>query len=603
MPHSTRTLPALAGSVVFLLIALALFALERMNQEFAEQEARSQLENRAAAFRSRLESEMNRTIFVVSGFTHFVGANPGLGWDAYKPVAKRMVHASSHIINITLAPNNIIRWNYPREGNEDALGLRILEHPQQGDSLRRMIDSGRPVVTGPVDLVQGGNALIFRSPVYLDDGSYWGTASVPVDSNSVLAAAGLDAPQFNGLSIAIRGHDGLGADGDTFFGDASVFDADPILKNVRFEDQSWQLAVAPAAGWAAHAATPQSHRALGLALALTGGLVGGVLTAQSQRIRRVSRQLEAMVAAIPDSGFVIDDQGRYLESFGGQERRLYHDGAALKGRHLRDVMDDDTSRHALSGVRRAISEKRLVTLEYPLRTEDNALLNAIGGPSGTQWFQARIYPLPTNLERRPSALWLAYNITERRRVEEQARINEEQIRYLAMHDHLTGLANRAYLLEQMQKALNMAQRDNHQVGLLFLDLDHFKAINDAHGHDSGDLVLQEIAARLKTVVRDSDTVARHGGDEFVILLSKVDGIRGATAVAEKTLQALTLPIEANGRSFRLGVSIGISLYPDHGCTPDALQRAADDAMYAAKAEGRDQFSVSPDQAAGGSAGR
>lgn len=592
MPHSRRILPAFAGLLVFLLIALSGFALERLNQGYAEQEARTQVDNRASALRSRLESEMNRTIFTVSGFTHFIGANPELGWEAFRPVAERMARPGSHIINITLAPDNIIRWIYPRDGNEAALGLRILDHPQQGTSLRRMIDSGRPVVTGPVDLVQGGYALIFRSPVYLDDGSYWGAASVPVDYNSVLAAAGLDAPELNGLGVALRGHDGLGADGDLFFGDAAVFDADPVLKDVRFEDQSWQLAMAPIAGWAAYAAAPQSRRVLGLALALIGGVAAGVLAAQAQRIKRVSRRLEAMVAAIPDSGFVIDDQGCYLESFGGQERRLYHDGAALKGLRLDDVMDEDTSRHALAGVRRAISEGRLVTLEYALRTEDNDLLNDIGGPAGTQWFQARIYPLPANLERRPAALWLAYNITERRRAEEQSRINEEQIRYLALHDHLTGLANRAYLVEQMQKALNMAQRNGHQVGLLFLDLDHFKTINDAHGHDSGDLVLQEIAARLKTVVRDSDTVARHGGDEFVILLSKVDGVTGAAAVAEKTLQALTVPIEANGVKLRVGASIGISLYPDHGATLDALQRAADDAMYAAKAEGRDQFSVS-----------
>lgn len=593
MPHPGRMLPAIAGLLTFLLIALSAFALERLNQGYAEQEARAKVSNQAAALRSRLESEMNRTIFTVSGFTHFIGANPDLGWEAFRPVAERMAQPGSHIINITLAPDNVIRWIYPTEGNESALGLRILDHPQQGASLRRMIDAGRPVVTGPVDLIQGGYALIFRSPVYLDDGSYWGAASVPVDHNGVLAAAGLESPELDGLNVALRGHDGLGADGDLFFGDGAVFDADPVLKEIRFEDQSWQMAVAPGAGWAAYAAAPGSRRVLGLAFALIGGVAAGALTAQGQRIRQVSRRLEAMVAAIPDSGFVIDDQGRYLESFGGQERRLYHDGSALKGMQLHDVMDADTSRHALGAVRRAIKEGRLVTLEYALRTEDNDLLNDIGGPSGTQWFEARIYPLPADLEKRPAVLWLAYNITERRRAEQQSRINEEQIRYLAMHDHLTGLANRAYLVEQMQKALNMAQRNGHQVGLLFLDLDHFKAINDDHGHDSGDQVLQEIAARLKTVVRDSDTVARQGGDEFVILLSKVDGIDGATAVAGKTLDALAAPIEANGQSFRVGVSIGVSLYPDHGETPDALQRAADDAMYQAKVEGRDQVSVSP----------
>ncbi len=591
MPHSGRIVPTLAGLFAFLLTMSAVLALERLNHSYAVADSRTQVNNHAAALRSRLESEMNRTIFAVSGFTHFIGANPELGWEAFRPVAERMVQPGSHMINITLAPDNIIRWIYPIEGNEAAIGLRILDHPQQGESLRRMIDSGRPVVTGPVDLVQGGHALIFRSPVYLDDGSYWGAASVPVDYHSVLAAAGLEEAGVNGLSVALRGHDGLGADGDLFFGDAEVFRSDPVLQTVRFEGQSWQMAMAPAEGWAAYAAGPNTHRMTGVLLALIFAVLAAVLAAQAYRIRRVSRRLEALVAAIPDSGFVINDRGRFLESFGGRERRLYHDGSVLKDRRLDEIMDAETARHALAGVQRSIAEKRLVTLEYALRSDDSELLNNIGGPSGTQWFEARIYPLPKGIEDRPAVLWLAYNITERRLAEEQARINEEQIRHLAMHDHLTGLANRTYLLEQMQKALDMAERNGHQIGLLFLDLDHFKTINDNHGHETGDLVLQELAARLRTVIRHSDTVARHGGDEFVILMSKVDGLDGAKAVAEKTLAAITKPIEANGRIFRVGASIGISLYPDHGVTADDLQRAADDAMYQAKDGGRDQVSV------------
>ena len=162
--------------------------------------------------------------------------------------------------------------------------------------------------------------------------------------------------------------------------------------------------------------------------------------------------------------------------------------------------------------------------------------------------------------------------------------SEERVRHMALHDALTGLPNRQLFADRLEQALRRARRNNAGVGLLYVDLDHFKALNDTYGHAHGDRVLVETALRLKACVRDSDTVVRLGGDEFVIVLPDLAGSRDAQAVGEKVLAALYDPEVAEGRMF-LGASVGLACYPEHGDDQDSLLARADAAMYAAKRAG------------------
>lgn len=160
---------------------------------------------------------------------------------------------------------------------------------------------------------------------------------------------------------------------------------------------------------------------------------------------------------------------------------------------------------------------------------------------------------------------------------------EEKIQFIAHHDHLTGLANRALLVERLAQALALAQRYRRQAGVLFLDLDGFKPINDQHGHQIGDLVLQEIATRLVERRRASDTVCRQGGDEFVIVVPETPGRDHLERLAEHVARAVARPITVAGLELRVTASIGLALYPDQGSTVEELLNAADSAMYLAKA--------------------
>jgi diguanylate cyclase (GGDEF)-like protein/PAS domain S-box-containing protein len=166
---------------------------------------------------------------------------------------------------------------------------------------------------------------------------------------------------------------------------------------------------------------------------------------------------------------------------------------------------------------------------------------------------------------------------------------EERVQYLAYYDALTGLPNRTLLQDRLSKALASARRQKDKVALLFLDLDRFKNINDSLGHSVGDLLLQDVAERLKRSAREQDTVARLAGDEFLIVLTDVKDIRDAAVAAERFMDAMTAEFVVQSHPLSISCSLGISIFPEHGADGETLIKNADAAMYCAKDYGRDNF--------------
>jgi diguanylate cyclase (GGDEF)-like protein/PAS domain S-box-containing protein len=174
------------------------------------------------------------------------------------------------------------------------------------------------------------------------------------------------------------------------------------------------------------------------------------------------------------------------------------------------------------------------------------------------------------------------NITERK-------LAEERVQFLAFYDALTGLPNRTLLQDRLTTALASARRQKDKVALLFLDLDRFKDINDSLGHSVGDLLLKEVAERLKTWGREQDTVARLAGDEFLITLTQVKDVPDVAVAAERLMEAMIAGFFVQGHSLNVSCSIGISIFPGHGADGETLIRNADAAMYRAKTDGRNNF--------------
>lgn len=164
----------------------------------------------------------------------------------------------------------------------------------------------------------------------------------------------------------------------------------------------------------------------------------------------------------------------------------------------------------------------------------------------------------------------------------EARSMELSLSHLAHHDVLTGLPNRVLLSDRLSHAISLARRRGHHLAVLFMDVNGFKAVNDSLGHAVGDKLLQEVGRRLRASVRESDTVGRYGGDEFVVVLSEVDQAVNAARHAEKILEALSAPHAIEDHALHANVSIGISVFPDDGTDAETLVRCADAAMYRAK---------------------
>ena len=174
---------------------------------------------------------------------------------------------------------------------------------------------------------------------------------------------------------------------------------------------------------------------------------------------------------------------------------------------------------------------------------------------------------------------------------QERKLAEQQIRYLANHDALTGLPNRRLLEDRLEQAMEMARRHGGQVAIQFIDLDRFKPVNDRHGHRVGDLLLQAVAVRLRSLLRAADTVSRIGVDEFVIVLPEMHSAAAAAETAQKVLTALAKPYVIEDHELSVTPSIGISMYPRDGDDADTLLSCADEAMYHAKEMGRGNFQL------------
>ncbi|HEX8251839.1 MAG TPA: EAL domain-containing protein [Thermoanaerobaculia bacterium] len=236
--------------------------------------------------------------------------------------------------------------------------------------------------------------------------------------------------------------------------------------------------------------------------------------------------------------------------------------------HLRERQIDELLRRAFAGE----------TVSSP----DTHFVVPANGRSG--WVSSVYRPHYDDRGNIAGVIGLIRDITQRKDV-------EQQIEYQAYHDALTGLANRRLFQEHLSLALALAQRRKSSVAVLFLDLDHFKTINDSLGHSVGDELLREIAKRLKSAVREGDTVARVGGDEFTIVLQELTSSDAAAVVAQKVLRKISEPIEVSGHRLYVTTSIGVTLFPDDGEDAETLLKNADAAMYRAKSEGRNTYQM------------
>ena len=302
--------------------------------------------------------------------------------------------------------------------------------------------------------------------------------------------------------------------------------------------------------------------------------VGTDVTARKraeQALRQAAEELRQFTDNVPAMTVAYDENLRCRFANKGFADLFGQTGDGIIGKHIRDIIGAESYRDAEREIGQAL-QGRAVTYER-LRTL----------PDGqSRYLEVRLLPHTGERGQSLGCFAVVIDITEHK-------LAEERMQRIAHRDSLTDLPNRLLFNDRLAQSIRLARRDGRKFALLFLDLDKFKQVNDTLGHDAGDELLQQVAARIRRELRDSDTVARVGGDEFTVILPDVAGPEDAEIVARKIVAALSAPIrlEHKGRSVEIGSSIGIALYPSDAADADALVSAADAAMYEAKQAGRD----------------
>lgn len=233
--------------------------LNRSEQERFQQQTRANVLDRLSTMRSRLEAALNQRIFLGRGLVAYISTiNPNITQEQFENLAEVIVAEQTGIRSIALYKNTIVTHMYPLEGNEKALGLKILEIPEERPAIERAINTKKSVVAGPVNLVEGGVGFITRTAIFItppgaepESGDYWGLVGIIIDRDTLFQEVGLLNSQ-DELQYAIRGKDGLGAQGEIFFGSAKIFQQNPVISEVSLPNGSWQLVAIPAHGWPVH---------------------------------------------------------------------------------------------------------------------------------------------------------------------------------------------------------------------------------------------------------------------------------------------------------------------------------------------------------------
>jgi diguanylate cyclase (GGDEF)-like protein len=604
-----------AALALFVIVLAGLFA-EYQNRRVFEQGLRADVLGSVSVIRAKLEGNVNSNIQLVRGLVATLTTEPGMKQHRFAALAANLLAEKSQIIIVAGAPDLVVSLIYPVKGNESAIGLDYRKNEAQREAALRARDSGELVFAGPVDLVQGGQGFIGRFPVFINDRHgekiFWGVVSAVVDLEKLYRDSGL-LDESLPIEIAISGRDGKGGEGAPFFGSETVVQNNPVTADVILPAGSWHIAAVPKGGWDV---TPDNTWMLRLFIVLAGGLImvptvmtGRLiderlrnikeLSRREVQLKRLSRRLKLALDSsqigvwelnTETNGLLWDD--RVNELYG-----LPADGGPRDYRHWERAIHPEDLPRVLAETERVNATGDAFQTQYRLLLpggeirhirESAKAYQDPGEPRrivGVNWDVTSDMLLNDKLKR-------ANMLTEARNIELEAA--KARIEFNSLHDSLTGLPNRRYLDEMLAAHIEKFDSEGERAGLLHIDLDRFKQINDTLGHAAGDAMLVHAAKVLKSNLRETDFVARVGGDEFVVLCKadrKDETIwnEQLSKLADRIIEQMHRPVPYEGHECRFGVSIGIASDLDGIADPRRLLVNADLALYRAKGRGRNRY--------------
>lgn len=601
---------------IIVIVAVAVFA-EYHNRRLNEERLRTDVLAHVGVIRAKLEGHINGNLELVRGLVSTISTEPGMGEERFSTLVKALVDNKSQIHSISVAPDLVVAMIYPKEGNEGVLGLDYTQEESHREMAERARDTGETVLQGPVESRQGRRrGFIGRFPVFVPDQDgnrqFWGLVSVVIRIDQLFRDSGMldaDLP----LELALAGRDGKGRDGEHFFGDPALFSQEPVLSEVVFPSGSWILAATPKNGWDQTPRNAWMLRFIILAggiLVLIPAVAAGRLVNERLRtvdeLRRREVELERLsrrlTLALDSSQIGVWELNTATNELFWDDRvnQMYgypRDGGPRTYQDWERSIHPEDLPHILNEARRKKTSGEAFQTQYRLLLPDGQIRHLREGAKayvdqdgavrivGVNWDVTADVLLNQKLKR-------AKLLTEARNV--ALRVAKERIEFNALHDSLTGLPNRRYLDQILAAHVEKFHSDGEHAGLLHLDLDRFKQINDTLGHAAGDAMLIHAAGVLKANLRPGDFVARVGGDEFIVLckIGKPDKERWEellSRLAEQIIEQMHEPVPFEGHECRFGVSIGIACDIEHCADPRRLLVNADLALYRAKSRGRSRY--------------
>lgn len=295
------------------------------------------------------------------------------------------------------------------------------------------------------------------------------------------------------------------------------------------------------------------------------------------------RQYEAICNCLPDPAFILTETGRYVAILGGRDKRYYHDGSSLVGKNIADVVVPVKAAWFIEQIRETLAARQMGVVEYELSVHD-VLGVPTDGPAEPIWFEGRLSALPERYGGELAVLWVASNITDRKRLERQL---QEQ----ALTDELTGLRNRRCFMQEMTAAFAAFERYQQPACVIAFDLDRFKLLNDSLGHPGGDAALRAVAQQIQQVCRPSDVFCRLGGDEFAMVCLHCDAVAALT-IAERIRTIGRQALEASrAPSLSASLSIGVASITSEDATVESVLYRVDRALYESKTGGGDRVTT------------
>jgi diguanylate cyclase (GGDEF)-like protein len=583
--------PALWGltSLVLILVTSFDYFVEDYFLQKEINQQRSETHNQLTMLRTQIEGVLNSNILLVQGLASVIATKPDIDQEYFARICKDIIKNSNIIRNVAGAPDLIIRLMYPMQGNQAAIGLDYRLHPQQKTAALKVIETGKLVLAGPLELQQGGTGFVARIPVYIaksvsgEKNQLWGLLSSVFDTEKFYSQAGLEQNTLN-IRVAIKGRDAEGSKGDHFYGDRNIYQQSPVRENINLPYGSWQVYATPQHGWLTQSTNVWLIRLVNLLLALL--LISIIIITSFNQLKqkhlkeglkssnyRFTSVLDGMNAVV----YVTDMQTHEILYANPKALDTYGDN--LIGDKCWNRFQANQSQACEFCINNELLDD-LDNIKPPISHEIQSSYNDI-------WYHCETQAIPWD-DGRIARLEVGTDISELKRNEQLLSEAHKNLETTAYYDPLTGLPNRRMLTTHFNQIVTSKAGSNQQLIICYLDLDGFKEVNDSYGHEVGDHLLTMIANRLNSTIRENDTVARWGGDEFALLL-RVHNMQEATDLLNRILTRVTESYSFKEYKLKISASIGVAVYSDSERDIDTLLRQADQAMYSAKQQGKQQF--------------